>query len=288
MKKKKAMKAIIHRQFISNDKTQWKKSWCCADQTLTSAGPSWQHRFWSDSDVAALFAQSWVPTKWGDGYHALKGCKKYGAEMAHDYASNTILWAHGGVYIDMDVFVLKPLEPFFRQLGWSDATNMFGVSNVFGFATTRDWRSIEPAISFGTQGNPFLQKCNDWFADFILHAADTGTLCSSMRMRPFRFSSNAMLTHCVNSMAKGVPHLPDRNTKQEAYRQSAGENMGDIIHLPPMIASSPQCLKFEDDKSLKPKTCTAEACEPVIRNILSFTSKTEAIFAHMSTSSWNI
>ena len=82
--------------------------WAPLVDTWKAHHPEWQHRIWTDADCRSLVAErlpDLLPTYDGYPYAILRA-------DAFRYA---VLLVEGGVYADMDVECLRPLDPLFER-----------------------------------------------------------------------------------------------------------------------------------------------------------------------------
>jgi hypothetical protein len=79
-------------------------------QTVLEHHPGWEHRLWTDTDNRLMIERHypWFLTTY-DGY-------KHNIERA-DAVRYFILLQHGGVYIDLDMECLKPIDPLLDEGG---------------------------------------------------------------------------------------------------------------------------------------------------------------------------
>lgn len=69
---------------------------------------SWQYIFWDDIKIIKLLEQNKI---WIDTYYKLTYL-----HQKVDYARYIILYLYGGIYIDMDVIIVKPLDSLLDEL----------------------------------------------------------------------------------------------------------------------------------------------------------------------------
>jgi len=106
-----------------------------------------------------------------------QACSKKKWALASDYIRAYAVYNEGGIYLDSDVYVIKPMDDllnydFFSCFEWSNSTKIFkdvynsDLDNIQIVGSIQ----IEPAIFGGIKGLPFLKDCMDWYEnhDFIL------------------------------------------------------------------------------------------------------------------------
>jgi len=100
-----AIPKIIHQTAKSN--TSLAPLWAHNQQTWISNHPTWKYNLWLDADNMQLVEehfQWFAPT-----YKSFKN-----PIMRVDAARYMYMYVHGGVYVDMDVESLKPLDPLLQ------------------------------------------------------------------------------------------------------------------------------------------------------------------------------
>jgi hypothetical protein len=109
-------------------------------QTVLARHPGWRHRLWTDADNRLLIAKHypWFLETY-DGY-------RHGIERA-DAVRYFILLHYGGVYIDLDMECLKPIDPL---LGAG------GLHFSLLAAPTIDHAIVANALMAAPKGHPFF------------------------------------------------------------------------------------------------------------------------------------
>ena len=100
-----AIPKIIHQTAKSN--TSLPPLWAHNQQTWTSNHPTWKYNLWLDADNMQLVEEHF---QWfARTYKSFKN-----PIMRVDAARYMYMYVHGGVYVDMDVESLKPLDPLLQ------------------------------------------------------------------------------------------------------------------------------------------------------------------------------
>lgn len=146
--------------------------------------PDWEIRLWTDADFAPYL----------DGSPFVKAClerKKYG--FLSDYFRFTVLYEFGGVYVDTDVEIMKPLDEFLDAkmfMGFifdsSVGTALFGSEK--GNPLMLEWREIlerdfEEKGDFTVSNDWITKYFLDHFPDFLLNGKRQ-SLASGIEMYP--------------------------------------------------------------------------------------------------------
>lgn len=99
--------------------------------------PGWEHRLWTDESMPALRNQ--------DLYDRTEQiAPRNVGQFRADIARYELLHAHGGVYVDVDMECLRPIDPL--------------LDRVTAFACwEREGRWVNNAILGATPGHPFLE-----------------------------------------------------------------------------------------------------------------------------------
>lgn len=96
-----------------------------------------------------------------------EACETRRWAFACDYIRLWALYHHGGIYLDADVFVHKPLEPFLNHRVFSSVefhTRMFYESlKKSGNLTDTEGMGIEAAVIGAEAGHPFIKACLDYY-----------------------------------------------------------------------------------------------------------------------------
>ncbi len=102
--------------------------WASAQESWPALHPGWEYRFWTDQDLLDLVA--------GRAPELLALFRAYPDSIQRvDAARYLILREIGGVYVDLDIACLRPLDPFLPGGGVLLApTTPLGVSNDFMLA----------------------------------------------------------------------------------------------------------------------------------------------------------
>ena len=77
-----------------------------------------------------------------------------------DYIRLKVLYNHGGIYLDTDVFVLKNLTPFLTEPAFV---------GIQGNSKDTDYDWVEPAILGAQKGNTFIKAVMDFYDNDIVH-----------------------------------------------------------------------------------------------------------------------
>jgi len=108
--------------------------------------PDYQIRLWDESN----FDISQAPLFVRQAYNAKKWA------FAADYIRCWALYNYGGVYLDTDVEVLRPLDDFLNN-------RLFIFTQVFSIDETKKIRSVRVNLSIGVIGcekkHPYIEKC---------------------------------------------------------------------------------------------------------------------------------
>ena len=76
-----------------------------------------------------------------------------------DYIRLKVLYEHGGIYFDTDVFALKSLDDFLNEPAFV---------GIQGNTQDTDYDWVEPAILGAEKGNPFIKEMVDFYENEIM------------------------------------------------------------------------------------------------------------------------
>ena len=76
-----------------------------------------------------------------------------------DYIRLKVLYEHGGIYLDTDVFALKSLDKFLNEPAFV---------GIQGNTQDTDYDWVEPAILGAKAGNPFIKEVLDFYENEIM------------------------------------------------------------------------------------------------------------------------
>ena len=79
---------------------------------------------------------------------------------ATDYIRLKVLYEHGGIYFDTDVFALKSLDEFLDEPAFT---------GIEGNTVDTDYDWVEPAILGAQKGNAFIKEVLDFYNKEIMH-----------------------------------------------------------------------------------------------------------------------
>lgn len=153
---------LIHFCWLSGDKKPDKVNACLQ---------SWAHHM-PDYDVAIWDQESFdinsVP-------YVKEACEARRWAFACDYIRLWALYHHGGIYLDADVYIHKPLDPFLDHRLFSSVefhTRMFYESfKKEDNLNDTEGMGIEAAVIGAEAGHPFIKACLDHYEG--LHFVDT-------------------------------------------------------------------------------------------------------------------
>jgi mannosyltransferase OCH1-like enzyme len=129
---------ILHRVVPAEVPERYEKFWV----GFQELHPGWEFRTWQDS---------LDPDDWELGF-LFKRCTA-GAQLA-GLVRLEVIWRYGGVYVDMDMEPLKPLDPLLGHQCW------------FG---TEDGVILTDAVFGAVQGHAGIRACIDRFLDGFWH-----------------------------------------------------------------------------------------------------------------------
>ena len=202
-------------------------------ERMLALHPDWEHRLWSDEDNRRLIAEhySWFLETY-DGY-------KHNIERV-DAVRYFILLHHGGVYLDLDMECLKPIDAlldadglFFSLLAGPKIDNSI-IGNAFMAAPKG-----HAFFAYLTKKLPHLKKRDVTFAD-VFHNTGPDMLSQQIRLceAMFRFNIIGLDKICDRSVLAQNPALSGKSI--EAVREEKllylihhGTNVWNVQHPAP-------------------------------------------------------
>ncbi|KAI8908477.1 nucleotide-diphospho-sugar transferase, partial [Gorgonomyces haynaldii] len=115
---------IIHQTWKTNNIPE---QWEAPHQRCQDMHPEWQVKLWTDEQISAFVVQNYPELV------SLFMSYRYPIQRV-DAFRYLVLYHYGGVYIDMDVGCLKPLDPLLEHGAIIPKTEPFGYSNDVLFA----------------------------------------------------------------------------------------------------------------------------------------------------------
>ena len=97
---------IIHQIWLQGE-IDIPKKYLSKTQRIKDMHQTWKYYFWDDVSIVDLLSKN---TIWLNTYHKLNYL-----HQKVDYARYIILYIYGGVYIDMDVKMVKPLDSLLQK-----------------------------------------------------------------------------------------------------------------------------------------------------------------------------
>ena len=137
--------------------------------------------------------------------------KKYA--FAADYIRLYALYTEGGIYLDSDVEVFKPFDPFLSNSMFT-GTEPYIIDNTIFY-------DLECAIMGSEKGHPFLKEALDYYKKIHFSPEDQETICHLMAslLKKYGYTSENKLYNLSNGVT--VYPLDHIHDKYSFYDKSA-------------------------------------------------------------------
>ena len=160
---------------------------------------NWEHIIWDEKSIKEFLKQNPI---WLRTYNELDH-----VTQKADYARYVILYKKGGVYLDIDVEVVKPLEGLFKEFPNSSLYVSDFSSNIFeNYTTCRSLRCLNNGIIISSIGNPVMKKMVDEINNNHVCTANQDKMdCVNNTTGPFVFNKIVYSTQKSDDSIKILP-----------------------------------------------------------------------------------
>lgn len=144
--------------------------------------PSWQHIMWDDITIINLLRKNKI---WIDTYYEFKYL-----HQKVDYAKYVILYEYGGVYLDVDISILKPFDHLLDE--YSDYDMLVSKLKINKFESIICCRKpicINNGTIISKPKNLTMEKLINYINDHPHHKSITKFACISNTTGPIVFTS---------------------------------------------------------------------------------------------------
>ncbi|EMR10868.1 hypothetical protein PNEG_01015 [Pneumocystis murina B123] len=202
--KKEAIPRIIH-QTWKNETIPEK--WEEAYDSCKKKHPNYEYIFWTDEKARDFIAQeySWFLDQY-DKY-------PYNIQRVDSFRY-FVLVHYGGIYIDLDIECLKPLDPLLSYGAWLRITDPTGISNdVMG--------SVPYHPFFVFVINHLKSSSGNWIFPYLTVMATTGPLFLSVMLEKYMFflSSDAFALEHVRIVTPDISNKIFKNFHGSTWHQ---------------------------------------------------------------------